>query len=185
MSTILIVTGFLVVIFWGLLRLRDIRESAIEDINEPDKTAILLGLFYTISSACLRFYRDNGNYPQAVIGDPEGLIESGYLKDEPLAQLTAAVKLFSMVTSDKGGIGVCLAHTTSALTNEIINKAKETSSLSKFINYSGGQFIVLELPVTRLTVNLTLPLPLCPVGSTNPMDVDRIAEGVITRPETT
>jgi hypothetical protein len=179
MQIILIVTGFLVIIFWGLLRLRDIRESAVEDVQEPDKISILLGIFYTVSAACLKYYRERGNYPPAIVGDPEGLIETDYLKEESLAQLTSAVKLFSMVTSDKGGVGVCLAHTTANITNAIIGRAKETDSTSKFIDYKSGQFIVLELPVTRLTVNLTLPLPIVPIG-TLASGVDRIEEGTIT-----
>jgi hypothetical protein len=174
MSTILIVTGFLVVIFWGLLRLREIRESAIEEMKKPDKYMILLGLFYTISNACLKYYRDNGTYPNAVIGDPEALIEMGYLKDEPLAEMTSAVKLFSMVTSDKSGIGVCLAHTTSGVTNELVKRAKEIDNVNKFIDYKSGQFIRLETPVTRFTINLTLPLPIVPIGTIAPT-VDRIS----------
>ena len=181
MSTILIVTGFLVAIFWGLLRLRDIRESAVEDIPEPDKISILIGIFYTISAACLQYYRDHGQYPETVIGDPEGLIEMGYLKEEFIAQLTPAVKLFSIVTSDKAGVGVCLAHTTTDMANSLINRAKETDDHQKFVNYTSGQFVVLELPISRLTVNLTLPLPLSPIG-TNATGMDRIEEGMITRP---
>ncbi len=180
MSAILIVTGFLVVIFWGLLRLREIRESAVEEIQEPDKISILLGLFYTISAACLQYYRDNGHYPHSVTGDPEGLIEMGYLKEKSIAQLTPAVKLFSMVTSDKAGVGVSLAHTTAGLANEIITRAKETNDQQTFINYASGQFIPLELPITRMTVNLTLPLPLSPIGLTA-TGMDRMEENLSNR----
>ncbi|MBF0455748.1 MAG: hypothetical protein HQL72_13165 [Magnetococcales bacterium] len=178
MSVILIVTAFLVVVFWGLLRLRAIRESTIEDEIVMDKTIILLGLFYTISSACLKYFRDHGSYPEAVIGDPKGLIELGYLKEEPLAQITSATKLFSMVTSDKGGVAVCLAHATTVLSNEILMKAKEINGPDQFVDYKSGQFIKLVYPVTRYTINLSLPLPLSPIGTKSP-GVDIIDSGMI------
>lgn len=178
MSTILVVTGFLSIVFWGLLRLRRIRESAVDEIKEPDKTMILIGLFYTMSTACLKYYRDHGVYPPAIIGDKEGLIEMGYLKEEPLAQMTSAVKLFSMVVSDKAGSGVCLAHATAPVTNEIITRIRETNGPDKFVDYKSGQFIPLASPVTRLTINLTMPLPLAPIG-TESHGMDRIEEGML------
>jgi hypothetical protein len=181
MATLLVVIGFLTILFWGLLRLRDIRESAVQDIEEPDKTIILLGLFFTISSASLQYYRDRGHYPNAVIGDSEGLIELGYLKGTVMAQLTPAVKLFSMVTSDKGGVGVCLAHTTAAMANEIVGRAKETDSLNKFVDYESGQFTALETPVSTLTANLTMPLPVVPIGTAAAGGVDRIEDGMISK----
>ncbi|MBF0194104.1 MAG: hypothetical protein HQL71_06075 [Magnetococcales bacterium] len=180
MSTMLIVVGFLVVIFWGLLRLREIRESAVQDIEEPDKIALMLGLFYTISAACLKFYRDRGSYPESVLGGPEGLIELGYLKGTTMADLTPAVKLFSIVISDKGGVGVCLAHTTAQMANEIVGRAKESNSLEKFVDYQSGEFVKLEIPVSTLTANLTIPLPIVPIG-TAIAGSDRIEEGLVSK----
>jgi hypothetical protein len=180
MATMLIVVGFLVVIFWGLLRLREIRESAVQDIEEPDKTSLLLGLFYTISAACLQFYRDRGSYPESVVGGHDGLIELGYLRGTTMADLTPAVKLFSIVISDKGGIGVCLAHTTAQMANEIVGRARETDSLNKFVDYQSGEFTPLETPVSTLTANLTIPLPIVPIG-TAIAGSDRIDDGMVSK----
>jgi hypothetical protein len=162
MFVILIVTCFLAVLLWGLLRLREIRESAIEDVEGIDKTQILMGLFFTVSNACIKYYRDRGNYPQFITGDPEGLIELGYFEDELLAKQSSAIKLFSIVISDKNAVGVCLPHTTEDIANKLIRRARAADVLFNFVDFVRGEFEQLETPVSPLTLNLTFPLPFTP-----------------------
>lgn len=168
MTATLIFLAFLLVLallFWTLLRLRRMRESHVVDELPPDKTTILVGLFYTISRACLQYYRDKNYYPRTVVGSDGSLMELGYLDKDTIAKITSATKLFSIAISDRAGFGVCLAHTPASMANEIVNRIHENDWPGEFVDYKNGQFVPLEHPVARAMVNLTLPLPVQPVGT--------------------
>ncbi|MBF0421410.1 MAG: hypothetical protein HQL73_00275 [Magnetococcales bacterium] len=168
MTTVLIFLVFLMVLaslFWALLRLRRMRERHVVDELPPDKITILVGLYYTISRACLQHYRDKSYYPRAVTGSEGSLKEAGYLDKDTIAKITSATKLFSIAVSDRAGYGVCLAHTPAAMANEIMTRIQENGWPGEFVDYKNGQFIPLAVPVTREMVNLTLPLPVQPIGT--------------------
>lgn len=157
----------LMLLFWGLLKLRTMREATIQDEMPPDKLTVLLGLFFVLSRACIKYHRDRNAYPQAISGTPEGLIELGYLKDEPLATLSNSIRLFSIVVTDKAGCGICLAHIKASMAMEILRRVAETKSKIEFQDYRGGQYKPLTSAGDTL-VNLTLPLPVRPVGAKAP-----------------
>ncbi|MBF0146235.1 MAG: hypothetical protein HQL84_09390 [Magnetococcales bacterium] len=165
MTVILLFLLFLAVVFWLLLRLRTMRESHVGEELPPDKTTILVGLFYTLSRACIQHFRDKNYYPRTIIGSDGSLMELGYLKGDTLAEITSATKLFSIAISDRAGFGVCLAHTPAAMANQIVARIRENDWPGGFVDYKNGQFTPLETPVTRAMVNLTLPLPVQPVGT--------------------
>lgn len=165
MTILLIVMAVLAIIFWFLLRLRSMRESHVVDELPPDKTTILVGLFYTIGRACIQHYRDKNYYPRTVTGTGGSLMELGYLKGDTIAGITSATKLFSIAISDRAGFGVCLAHTPAAMANEIISRISENDWPGEFVDYRNGQFAQLSYPVASAMVNLTLPLPVQPVGT--------------------
>ncbi|MEO5329287.1 MAG: hypothetical protein H7829_13720 [Magnetococcus sp. THC-1_WYH] len=147
------------------MRLRSMRERHVVNELPPDKTTILVGLFYTLSRACLQHYRDKNYYPRTVVGSEGSLMELGYLKGDTLAEITSATKLFSIAISDRAGFGICLAHTPAAMANEIIGRINENNWPGEFVDYKNGQFVPLAGPVTRTMVNLVLPLPVQPVGT--------------------
>ncbi|MBF0605878.1 MAG: hypothetical protein HQL07_19560 [Nitrospirae bacterium] len=165
MTVVLICLLILSLLFWMLLRLRSMRERHVVDELPPDKTTILVGLFYTLSRACLQHYRDKNYYPRTVVGSEGSLMELGYLKGDTLAEITSATKLFSIAISDRAGFGICLAHTPAAMANEIIGRINENNWPGEFVDYKNGQFVPLAGPVTRTMVNLVLPLPVQPVGT--------------------
>ncbi|HIJ82588.1 MAG: hypothetical protein HW380_2154 [Magnetococcales bacterium] len=165
MTIVLLVLALLIVLFWSLLRLRSMRESHVADELPPDKTTILVGLFYSLSRACLQHYRDKNHYPRTVTGSDGSLMELGYLKGDTLAEITSVTKLFSIAISDRAGFGVCLAHTPAAMANDIVGRINENDWPGEFVDYKNGQFVPLERPITRTMVNLTLPLPVQPVGT--------------------
>ncbi|MBF0109795.1 MAG: hypothetical protein HQL76_11515 [Magnetococcales bacterium] len=165
MTAILILLLILAIVFWLLLRLRRMRERLVDQELPPDKTTILVGLFYTLSRACIQHYRDKNYYPRTITGTEGSLMELGYLKEDTLAKITSATKLFSIAISDRAGFGICLAHTPATMANEIIGRIRENDWPGTFVDYKNGQFAPLETPVTRAMVNLTLPLPVQPVGT--------------------
>jgi hypothetical protein len=165
--TIFAVLIGLLLLFWFLLKLRTLRESTVKEERPADKLTVLLGLFYLLSRACLNYYRDRNAYPPVVIGAPEGLIELGYLKNEPRAELTGSLKLFSIVVTDKAGCGICLAHIKASMAMEMVRRVAETGTLIQFQDYRGGQYKPLTSTGDTL-VNLTLPLPVRPLGSKAP-----------------
>ncbi|GAB0058466.1 hypothetical protein SIID45300_02815 [Candidatus Magnetaquicoccaceae bacterium FCR-1] len=172
--TIFIVLLVLIALFWFLLKLRTLREDSIQDEMPPDKLTVLLGMFYVLSRACLNYYRDRNTYPPAVSGTPDGLMELGYLNDEPLAQLSKSVKLFSIVVTDKGGYGICLAHIKASVAMEFLRRVSETKTTIEFQDYRGGQYKPLTSTGDTL-INLTLPLPVRPIGAKPPSPVDAVA----------
>ncbi|MBF0191523.1 MAG: hypothetical protein HQL99_10370 [Magnetococcales bacterium] len=167
LPTVFLVLIGLVMLFWTLLRLRTMRESTIKDELPADKLTVLLGMFYVLSRACLKYYRDRNAYPPVVIGAPEGLTELGYLKGERLAELSNSLKLFSIVVTDKAGCGICLAHIKASVAMEMVRRVAETNTTIQFQDYRGGQYKPLTSTGDTL-VNLTLPLPVRPLGSKAP-----------------
>ena len=157
MTSILIGSLFLMALLWTLLKLRDLREQNVEEELPGDKITILLGVFLLLSKACLAFHRDTGNYPKLVHG-PDGLIEGGYLKNDPLAKMTKIIPLFTIIDVEGVGVGVCLINTPASLATEIIQRVKETNSM-EFANYRSGELEPISLPITPTMVNLTLMLP--------------------------
>ncbi|MBF0272088.1 MAG: hypothetical protein HQL98_08510 [Magnetococcales bacterium] len=170
LPTVFLVLIGLVMLFWTLLRLRVMRESTIKDELPADKLTVLLGLFYVLSRACLNYYRDRNAYPPVVVGAPEGLTELGYLKGERMAELTGSLKLFSIVVTDKAGCGICLAHIKASVAMEMVRRVAETNTTIQFQDYRGGQYKPLTSTGDTL-VNLTLPLPVRPVGSKAPSPI--------------
>lgn len=165
MTTVLYAVLGLILLFWILLKLRKLREKTVNEEKPADKITILMGLFYVLSRACLQYYRDRNGYPNVVTGNSEGLIELGYLKNEPLAQLTKSLRLFSIVVTDKAGYGICLAHIKASVAQEIIQRVNEAKVPFQFQDYKNSEY----KPITgggETLVNLTLPLPVRPVGST-------------------
>ncbi|MBF0340826.1 MAG: hypothetical protein HQL95_07685 [Magnetococcales bacterium] len=165
--TVFVALMGLILLFWFLLRLRTLREASIQDEKPADKLTVLLGLFYVLSRACLNYYRDRNTYPPVVSGAPEGLMELGYLKDEPLAEMTSSLKLFSIVATDKAGCGICLAHIKASVAMEFLRRVAESKTSIEFQDYRGGQYKPLTSAGDTL-VNLTLPLPVRPVGAQPP-----------------
>ncbi|MBF0427840.1 MAG: hypothetical protein HQL94_02870 [Magnetococcales bacterium] len=165
MTAVLIALLLLILLFWVLLKLRALREKKLIDEKPADKYTILLGLYYVLSRACLHYYRDRNSYPKVVSGSVDGLMELGYLKGETLADTTNALKLFSIITTDKDGCGICLAHIKASMAHEIINRVSEARVPFHFQDFKGGQLKPLDSQGDTL-VNLTLPLPVRPVGST-------------------
>ncbi|MBF0583254.1 MAG: hypothetical protein HQL80_03345 [Magnetococcales bacterium] len=156
---LLFITGLL----WVLLRLRHMRESELEDELPSDKITVLIGLYLLLSKACLRYYRDHGQYPEHITGDSDSLLEAGYLKGEPLVEMTRSLPLFSIAVADTMGSAICLANTKKALATELITRLQEMGSPLVFIDLRTGQFITLSLPIAHDMVNLCLMLPRDPL----------------------
>ncbi|MBF0125615.1 MAG: hypothetical protein HQM02_00235 [Magnetococcales bacterium] len=168
MTAALLAMLFLMLLFWGLLKLRSMRERVVKDQKPVDKITVLLGMFYTLSRACLQYYRDRNAYPMVVSGHPDGLLELGYLKSEPVAGINKTLQLFSIVVTEKAGWGICLAHIKASLANEIVRRVDEARVPFEFMDYKSGQYRPLTGLGGDTLVNLTLPLPVRPVGSSAP-----------------
>ncbi|MBF0182332.1 MAG: hypothetical protein HQM03_20140 [Magnetococcales bacterium] len=168
LTTALFAMLFLMLLFWGLLKLRTLRESSIKDEKPVDKITVLLGMFYTLSRACLQYYRDHNAYPLVVSGTPDGLLELGYLQEEPVAGIRKTLQLFSIVVTEKAGWGICLAHIKASMAMEIMDRVAQTRVAIAFVDYKGGQYKPMTASGDTL-VNLTLPLPVRPVGSNPPI----------------
>ena len=150
---------FLAGLVWTLLRLRDLRERTLDYELPGDRNTILLGLFLLLSKAALQFHRDRGSYPLQVSGSPEGLLEAGYLDNEPLARMTKSIHIFSIVATESSGSAVCLINTPAGLAMDIINRVDDTTEEFMFFDMRGAQFIPITPPITHETVNLSLLLP--------------------------
>jgi hypothetical protein len=159
MLSFVLVLLVLTVVLWSLVKLREFRDKQKNEKLPMDQGTILLGLFYTLSEACIAYHRDHGHYPPTVSGAPDGLIEKGYLQKKNLADMTAAVSLYSMVVSEKVGYGVCLANTTAELTTLILDRATMSGSRVTFLDFKNGQYVTLTMPIKNDFINLTLPLP--------------------------
>ncbi|NGZ05698.1 MAG: hypothetical protein G8237_05020 [Magnetococcales bacterium] len=162
-SIFLLLIG-LILLFMLLLKLRTLREATIQEEMPSDKLTVLLGMFFVLSRACIKYYRDRNAYPQSICGTPESLIELGYLKDEPLATISNSIRLFSIVVTDKAGCGICLAHIKASVAMDILRRVSDTNCQIEFQDYRGGQYKPLTSAGDTL-INLTLPLPVRPVGS--------------------
>lgn len=154
---------FITAILWTLLRLRHMREDSLAEELPSDKITVMIGLFLMLSKACLRYYRDHGQYPERVTGDSDSLMEAGYLKGEPLAEMTKSLPLFSIAVADTMGTAICLANTKKALATEMITRLQEMGSPLVFIDMRTGQFITLTLPIAHEIINLCLMLPSNPL----------------------
>ncbi|MEO5347974.1 MAG: hypothetical protein H7834_16600, partial [Magnetococcus sp. YQC-9] len=98
-----------------------------------------------------------------------------------LAQLSNSVKLFSIVVTDKAGYGICLAHIKASVAMEFLRRVNETKTTIEFQDYRGGQYKPLTSTGDTL-INLTLPLPVRPLGATPPSPVDSMANASGTTP---
>ncbi|MBF0158746.1 MAG: hypothetical protein HQL58_04420 [Magnetococcales bacterium] len=159
MFALIAVVAVLTIVLWTLVRLRDIREKSRAQKLPSDQGTVLLGMFYTISDACIRYNRDKGHYPLAISSAPDALIELGYLRNSDLASMTSALQLFSIIASEKVGFGVCLANTTSEMSVEIMERARMTGNNVAFVDFKNDQYVTLTPPIRNDFINLTLPLP--------------------------
>ncbi len=171
MTVVLMAILGLIILFWILLKLRVLREATVSDEKPADKITILLGLFYVLSRACLQFYRDRNAYPSVVSGTSEGLMELGYLQGEPLVLMNKSLRLFSIVVTDKAGCGICLAHIKASMAQEMIRRVAEANGPFEFQDYKSGQYKPIAAGGDTL-INLTLPLPVRPIGSVSPPKID-------------
>lgn len=163
MTIMLITFSVVAVILWVLLKLRDIREARAGKELPGDKVTVLLGLFFLLSKASIRYYRDRKSYPKVVSGSENGLVELGYLRDEPLAEMTTVLPLFSIVATEFAGSGICLASTPPSMVVEILNRMRQTGDTLSFADFYNGRFLPLTPPFSKKIINLTLPLPLRPL----------------------
>ncbi|MEO5348501.1 MAG: hypothetical protein H7836_02500 [Magnetococcus sp. YQC-3] len=150
-----------------LLHLRRIRESSIEEELPSDKITVLIGIYLMLSKGCIQYYRDYGRYPDRITGDSESLVETGYLKGEPLASMSKSIPKFSIVSADVIGYAICLPNTKRALASDILTRLKEMESSLLFVDMRGNQFLPLALPIPHESVNLCLMLPKDPTKPTN------------------
>ncbi|MBF0370868.1 MAG: hypothetical protein HQL52_15570 [Magnetococcales bacterium] len=164
MTTILLSVIFLTAILWFLVKLKELREQITDKELPNDETTVLLGLFLSLSHACLEYHRDRGHYPAVVCGAADGLIEMGYLKDDPLAKMAQSIKLFSIIASEDAGYGICLTHATGNIANAILNRIERSGRSLIFVDIVDGKFEPLTPPVSGTNLTLTLPLPLNPPG---------------------
>ena len=164
MTAILIGTLFLAGLLWTLIRLRNLREQALEDELEGDSTTVLLGTFLLLSKACLQYHRDRGHYPTQVSGSPEALSENGYLDNESLPALLTGIHRFSIIATEASGSAVCLLNTPARLATSVINRVASSGADFMFFDMRGPQFVPLTEGVTRESVNLCLLLPVRPAN---------------------
>ncbi|MEG3641363.1 hypothetical protein [Magnetococcus sp. PR-3] len=158
----ILVLFILTLILWMLAKMRDIRERRAADIMPTDEHTVLFGLFLTLSSAAVAYYRDYGSYPLMVQGAPDGLIEKGYLENSDLATMTSALPLFSVVIAEYNGYGICLENCTSSITEGILERNTEMGGKLNFMDYKSDRYVTLTPPIRNDFINLTLPLPLKP-----------------------
>ena len=169
MIATLIGTLFLAGLLWVLLRLRDLRERALDDELPGDAATVMLGMYLTLSKACLQYHRDHGRYPTRVSGAPEdALAEAGYLDGEPLSRLSDVLHRFSLVATESSGSAICLFSTPSNLASEIISRVDEMEGQFMFLDMRGAQFRPLTLPISTPNVNLCLLLPVQPAKLPEP-----------------
>ncbi|MBF0624757.1 MAG: hypothetical protein HQL82_08105 [Magnetococcales bacterium] len=153
---------FLTAVLWALVKLREIRELSRTEILPSDQSTLLLGLFYILSEACLRYNKEKGHYPPVISGARDGLMEKGYLQGIELASMTRALPLFSIVATERTGFGVCLQNTTASLTREILERARMTGNNLTFMDWKKSRYVTLTPPIRNDFINLTLPLPIRP-----------------------
>lgn len=175
MTATLIGLLLIIALLQMLLRLRRIRESSIEEQLPSDKITVMIGIYLMLSKACIQYYRDYGHYPERITGDSESLVETGYLKNEPLASLTRSIPRFSIVSADVIGSAICLPNTKRALASDILNRIKEMESSLLFVDMRGNQFIPLSLPIPHDSINLCLMLPKDPNKPANTPNEPRTA----------
>lgn len=162
-TVILLVTGFLAAVLWALLKLRELRERKAALEPSADKITVLLGLYMLLSKACIRYFRDRKHYPPVISGMPDGLVETGYLRGEKLAEITSSIPLFTIVVSDRAGHGICLERMPPRMAMEILARASQIGPALRFVNHKDGAFERLTPPLTDREIRLTLPLPLRPL----------------------
>ncbi|MBF0160901.1 MAG: hypothetical protein HQL88_01305 [Magnetococcales bacterium] len=162
MTAILIGLLFIIILLRGLLHLRRLRESSLEEELPSDKITVIIGIYLMLSKACIQYYRDYGTYPERITGDSNSLVEAGYLKGEPLAGMTKSLPRFSIVTAENTGTALCLANTKRALASDILVRIREMASPLVFVDVRASQFHPLTLPIANESVNLCLMLPLDP-----------------------
>lgn len=154
------VTG-LCLVLWLLVRLKEEREANSGPPN--DETTLVLGMFYSLSQACVKYYRERGKYPSQVAGTKEGLFELGYLKDSPVAKEVSTMSLFQIVATESSGQGLCLFNSPPSLVTNILDRMDKQHLAIKFMKYNEYNYHPIERPV-RENVNLTLPLPFKPAA---------------------
>ena len=153
---------FIIVLLRGLLHLRRLRESSLEEELPSDKITVIIGIYLMLSKGCIQYYRDYGHYPDRISGDSNSLVELGYLKGEALAEMTNSLPRFSLVTAENTGTALCLSNTKRALVAEILTRIQEMASPLIFVDVRANQFHPLALPIANDTVNLCLMLPTDP-----------------------
>ncbi len=142
-----------------LLHLRKVRESSLEEELPCDKITVIIGIFLLLSKACLQYFRDYGHYPERITGASDSLVETGYLKGEPLAGMTRSLPRFSIILAESLGVAICLPNAKRELASEIITRIKEMESPMIFVDMRANQFFPLTLPIPHDSVNLCLMLP--------------------------
>lgn len=148
-------------IFWLLVRLKEEREANFGPPN--DETTLVLGMFYTLSQACVKYYRDRGKYPTQVSGTKEALLESGYLKDSAVAKEVSLMHLFQLVNTENRVQGLCLFNTPPALVSAILDRMEKQHVAIKFMRFHEFNYLPIERPVQE-NLNLALPLPFKPAA---------------------
>ncbi len=162
MSTTFFIVCVLIMFLWGMVKLREIREKAALELPPNDEITLFLGLYYSLVRGCINHYHDHKAYPKAIMGEPGGLVEKGYMQSDDLTKKVSVIPLFSIVTTDKGGTGICLTNISAEMANKILSRAEEAESKLRFVTFEEKVFRELEGRVTEEHVNLTLPVPLEP-----------------------
>ncbi|MGN7611150.1 hypothetical protein ACQZV8_03590 [Magnetococcales bacterium HHB-1] len=158
----LLVVIVLIAVVWLLLKLREIRERTTFEDMPNDEVTLILGLFFTLSRACIEYYREHKSYPSVISGAHDGLVESGYLEADQLTPMVSVIPMFTMVTTTKSGHGICLPNASVRMVHSILERVAEGRSDIRFMDYRESRFQELDYPVSTEHVNLTMPLPLNP-----------------------
>lgn len=149
----------LCLVLWLLVRLKEEREVNSGPPN--DETTLILGMFYSLSQACVKYYRERGKYPSQVSGTKEALLELGFLKDSPVAKEVSLMHLFQVVNTEDNGQGLCLFNTPPALVSSILDRMDKQHNAIRFMKFVDFTYQPIERPIQE-NINLALPLPFRP-----------------------
>lgn len=157
--------AFLTLFLWGMVKLRELRETPTDGLPN-DEATLMLGMYYGLSSACLEYHRDKNRYPAVMRGAIDGLEELGYVKRQRVLQDSTLLHMFALTITENSGYGICLFKCSPRLVNDILDRARQVSGAVRFMHFNmeEGKYSPLELPVKE-EVNLVLPLPFKPSSS--------------------
>ena len=150
-------------VIWLMAKLKDLRENPPSGDLPNDEATMVLGLFYTLSGACLRFYKDKGRYPSVVSGARDGLDETGYLRGTS-ADGTSLTHMFTIIANEQIGYALCLYNVTPMLAKDVLDRVEQSGGALKFREFSSDAYHELPIPITS-SLNLALPLPHKPSSS--------------------